>query len=240
MRRVVPGLLAAGAVVVVIVGLLLAAGSGVSPTGVVTVGEAPRGIARRSGQGIYLVEAGRVRLVVRPGPRADAARAVRTLLAGPTAAERAHRLMTRLPEPGDGAVRLGRATAGGVRVRLPGRPGRLSSLAVRQVACTVGRATLAAGIPIVSRAASAPPGRSAPAAQASADEAARVLIVDAGGRRLGAGSCPELRPKPAVVPRLPPSVEPSDATAPAVATPPAATVRPSVAERRPATPAAPR
>lgn len=110
--------------VLVVVALLLAAGCGVRPSGVITGLQAPTGKVAASG--FYLVSQGKVTLVLRPQ---DTRTALEQLAEGPDASELAQGLTTEIPpgttmSPGPQGVEVSTDVA------------TLSAVAVSQIVCT--------------------------------------------------------------------------------------------------------
>ncbi|MEU6261919.1 hypothetical protein [Saccharopolyspora shandongensis] len=117
--------------------LLVLAGCGVQPTGVVLAGKAPDGIAR--GPVLYFVtgEPSQIRSVIREtGRLGTVTEALRLLAAGPTPAEGAAGLRTELPFLTTEQVSAGAPDDGIVTVQIPVPPSTLSELASTQLVCT--------------------------------------------------------------------------------------------------------
>jgi len=118
--------------------LLVVAGCGVRPSGVITGGDPPHGAVQPTTTTItlYLVRNGQLSAVKRPGgPPLSPADTLALLAAGPTAQEQAQGLTSDVP-PGAGPFSVTADLAGRVVVT-PSTPARqLSTMAVAQIACT--------------------------------------------------------------------------------------------------------
>jgi len=124
-----------------VAGLMALAGCGVQPSGVITGDAPPSGaVARAATITLYLVDGGRLSPVTRPGgPPLSAADTLALLATGPSAGERARGLGTEVP-PDIGLVSVAVDPVGDLVVTLSPPVGRLSALAVEQIACTAATA----------------------------------------------------------------------------------------------------
>jgi hypothetical protein len=190
----------AGAAAAALLALALA-GCGVPTSGVIDVGPAASGMPGRvpATATVYLLLDGRLRPFARTaqdGPE-TVGTAVRLLFDGPTPAERAKGLTTRLPRVKSARV----ATEGRtITVDLEGAATPPDAVGLRQLACTV-----AAALPRADAAAS--PTRSASAAggagSAMSDTHATITVAGQGWRREPA---PDDCPPPAALSQVPPTV----------------------------------
>ncbi|SDJ01240.1 hypothetical protein [Nonomuraea jiangxiensis] len=124
-----------------LVSLLAVAGCGVRPSDAIPAGDPPSGFVQPTRKiTIYLVKAGRLSPVTRPGPGPSPADTLALLAAGPTATEQAHGLTTDVP-PDAGPFSVTVRPAGRLVVNPSTPAGDLSKLAVEQIGCTAAAAT---------------------------------------------------------------------------------------------------
>lgn len=139
-RGRVPGLGRVVAGLLVAAGLVGLAGCGIADTGPAAAGEPARGARAAGGPPplrlYYLTRNGIWPVARTAPPHAGAQTAMDELLAGPSRAERARGLVSRLPR---GRVRA-EATAGAVDLHLPWLVAELPRVAVSQLVCTAANA----------------------------------------------------------------------------------------------------
>ena len=120
----------------VLVLLLAVSGCGVRPSGVITGANPPSGgVEPTTPITLYLVKNGRLSVVTRPGPPLPPADTLALLATGPTPREQGLGLTTEVPRDA-GPFTVTANPADQLVVTLSTPAGKLSTLAVEQIACT--------------------------------------------------------------------------------------------------------